>query len=54
MICKHVLFITFVNVLEFFFLTQSNDFKHFCLTQIVLLTHNHLFVHSEVVTSIAI
>ena len=54
MICKHILFRTFLNepVLNFVF-TQSNGFKHFCPTQIILLPINHLFPHSEVVTSIA-
>ena len=40
--------------LSSFLCTQLNGFRYFYLTWIILLTINHLFVLSQVVTSIAI
>ena len=45
MICKCILLITFLNEPELIFFTQSNGFKHFYLTQIILITINNLYAH---------
>ena len=47
MICKHFLFMIFLNAPEliYLFCTQSNGFKHSDLVQIILFTTNHLFAH---------
>ena len=51
---KHILFVTFLNKLEFIFFTQSDVFKHFDLIRIIEFTINHLLAHSEVVIIIII
>ena len=54
MICKYLVGNIFKRAQAHYFWTQLNDFKYCDLVRIILFTINHLFVHSEVVTSIAI
>ena len=52
MICKNILFITFLNEPDLFFYTVKR-FQAFHLTRIILFAINHMFTHGEVVTDIA-
>ena len=54
MIFKHILLIAFLNKPEQLFCTHLNGFKYFYLTRIILFTINHLFLDSQMVSSIAI
>ena len=53
MISKHILWITFLNEPELIFVTRLYSFTYFYLIQIILFSINPLFVHSLLLSSIA-